>query len=298
MTLLQAMILGLVQAMTEFLPVSSSGHLRLAHAWLGVQSTNDLLFDVLLHVGTLAAVIAVFGRDLVRLGADAWRGVLVAIGRTPPATDVGETTGRLHAALLQSEGLRMVCWIVLASIPTGILGILAGPLMSGDALGVRVVGALLLCNGVLLYSSQYVTPRVLDRGRMAVAGLGWPQALLVGLAQGIAILPGISRSGSTIVTALWAGADRARAGQISFFLAIPAIGGAAVLELRHGLGMPLDAAGGVIWLPYLAGTLISFLVGVLALRLLLRLLQRATFHHFAWYCWALGLAALVVGDAA
>jgi len=138
---LGAIILGLVQALTEFLPVSSSGHLRLGHAWLGFEAEDDLLFDIILHVGTLVAVIWVYRDSLLSILKDVFDG-----GR--------RVFGDPKGALDEYEGLRMAILVVIATIPTGIIGVVAGDFLDGDAITVPVVGALLLVNGKCLWISQ------------------------------------------------------------------------------------------------------------------------------------------------
>jgi undecaprenyl-diphosphatase len=278
MSLLDAVWLGIVQGLTEFLPVSSDGHLTLAHAFLGATSSEDLFFDLMLHLGTLIAVFAIFGRDFVRFAGEALRGL----------GTIGELG--VSGALERSEGLRMVCLILVASVPTAIIGLLLKDSVESHAFSIPAVAIMIMINGVTLWSSQYAPkPRENEPPRpLSVAGIGFKEAVLIGIAQGLAVLPGISRSGSTIVTSLWLRAERERAAQFSFLLAIPAILGAFVLQLdresvQHALQNPV---------PYVVGTLISAVVGVGALRLLVRLLREARFYRFAWYCWLLGLVAL------
>lgn len=275
MDLVGAIILGLVQALTEFLPVSSSGHLRLGHAWLAFEAEDDLLFDIILHVGTLIAVVWVYRESLLSILKDVFDG-LRGIMKDPQGT------------LEEYEGLRMAILVVVATIPTGLIGVFAGDYLEGDVVTVPVVGALLLVNGTILWISQKAERERPAKTGFHVAGIGFKEALIIGVAQGFAILPGISRSGSTIVMALFLGAQRMRAAEFSFLLSIPAILGAVVLKYDPGA---LSAGDAMV--SYLAGGIVAALVGVLALKFLLKLLKEAQFHHFAWYCWALGAGALV-----
>lgn len=279
MSLLEAFLLGTLQALTEFLPVSSSGHLRLAHAFFGETAPEDLLFDLVLHLGTLAAVAVVFGKDIVGFVRSAGSG-LRDMGRKGP-----------RAALEGSEGLRMAVLIVLASVPTAIIGMLLKKPLESQAIGVVGVSLLLIANGAALWSSRSVpaTQAEPKPHPLSVSGITPAKALLIGIAQGIAVLPGISRSGSTIVAALWLGAQRERAAQFSFLLAIPAILGAFVLQLgSHDEAAGQDSTSTA----HLVGFAISAGLGVVALKLLLKLLRSARFHQFAWYCWGLGALAL------
>jgi undecaprenyl-diphosphatase len=270
---LDAIILGAVQGVTEFLPISSDGHLRLAHAWLG-EPEGSLVFDVFLHVGTLIAVFTVFGRKLVELVADAVS-ALPAFVRAPRAT------------LAEREGLRAGLIIGLATIPTGIIGLLLKDHVGGDTFSVTAVGWLIIVNGFILYSVR-VLP-TLPPSTQGWVGIGWAKAIALGVAEGIAVLPGVSRSGLTITSGLMMGADRERVAELSFLMAIPAILGASILEIDFA---ELSAMGGGMT-PALVGLVTSALVGIVALHGLVVVLRRAQFHHFAWYCWALG--ALVVG---
>ncbi len=268
--------LGVVQALTELLPVSSSGHLRLAHDLFDLHVDDSLLFDILLHVGTLVAVVAVYRQTLGRMTLDALQGL--------PKLRHG-----LRSALEQSEGLRFVMLVVLATLPTGVMGVLLGDVLSSDAIGAPIVGGLLLLNGAILWSSKYIDREPATDRALSIAGIGPREALIIGVAQGIAILPGISRAGMTIVTALLLGAERMKAAEFSFVLSIPAILGATVLEFDPDA---LSAGSGE-QVAYVVGGITAAVVGVLALKLLLRLLRGARFHQFAWYCWAVGATALV-----
>lgn len=278
MSLLDSLWLGVVQGLTEFLPISSDGHLALAHMLLGAVGTEDLFFDLILHLGTLVAVITVFSKDIWQFGGEALRG-LGSIG-----------SRGLSGALAEHEGLRLVFLIVVASVPTAFIGLLLKKPVESHAFGLGAIGVMFIINGVTLYSSRFAAKRALKEPRPGtVAGIGVREALIIGIAQGLAVLPAISRSGSTIVTSLWLGADRERAAQFSFLMSIPAILGAALLQ-ADGEAMQHAAQNPV---PYVVGTLVSAAVGIVALKLLLRLLKAARFHHFAWYCWGLGAVALI-----
>lgn len=276
-TLVESGVLGLVQALTEFLPVSSSGHLRLGHAWLGFEGSHDLLFDIVLHLGTLVAVVFVYR---ARVGS-----LLTSVLRGLPSL-----LGGWRKALIEHEGLRYLALLILATLPTGVLGVLMKEVVVGGRFGVAHVGGLLLLNGcILAISGRFPgTEEGRTENPFAVGGIGPREALLIGIAQGLAVLPGISRSGSTIVTALALGANRMKAAEFSFFLSIPAILGAVVLEFDA------DAinAGSSGAAPYIVGAVVSAGAGVAALVLLLGVVRAARLHHFALYCWALGAAAI------
>ena len=327
MSVVEAFWLGLVQAATEFLPVSSSGHLRLLRGVLGVDVDYDLLFDLVLHLGTLVAVVVVYRERLAAL----WRGLVAAL------------RGAAGSRLADAEAVRLVVLLVIATLPTAVVGVLLSDVVDSDVFSVPVVGALLVLNAGILWSSRRYLgeepARAVDartghvgaaatgiaaagaesggvagataavqaaqaaqEERVAVtqgsgwrawtyAGIGPAQALAIGLAQGFAVLPGISRSGTTIVVALALGAMRLRAAEFSFFLSIPAILGATVLTWLRADGDVVSAS----WATYVVGALAAAVCGMVALRVLLGLLERAQLHHFAWYCVAVGGLALMSG---
>ena len=278
-TLVEAAILGTVQALTEFLPVSSSGHLRLGAAWLNVDGGHDLLFDIVLHLGTLGAVLGIYRARIVSLVADL-------------ASNLGAMRQGLRGWLEASEGARMLALTVIATLPTGLIGVALSDPLEGDAVGPRVVGALLVLNGaVLWYSKRFGEDREVPERPLSIGGIGPREAFLIGIAQGVAVLPGISRAGMTIVCALALGARRLKAAEFSFLLSIPAILGASVLSFDVAAIRASDAAAAT----YALGALVSALVGVAALLFLLRLLRDAHFHRFALYCWLLGAAAIAIG---
>lgn len=283
MTLFDAVILGVVQGVTEFLPISSDGHLRLAHDLLGVAGEGSLLFDLMLHLGTLVAVflfyrqeIAVILRDLV------------------PALQ--EFPSRGWAAVNDREGARLAAVAVVATVPTGIIGLLLKKVVSSEAIPMWGVSALLIVNGFVLWSSFFAKERALEApsgegpGALSYRGVTLARAALIGVAQGIAVLPGISRSCLTIVSSLWLGVRREDAARVSFLMSIPAILGAVTVEFD---AKEMAAQGGLNG-PVLAGVVVALLVGLAAIHLLTRVLRAAQFHRFAWYCWALGAVSLAI----
>jgi undecaprenyl-diphosphatase len=250
---LESIVLGVVQGLTEFLPISSDGHLLITQTLLDVYP--GIAFVVALHVATLVSVLVAY-RDRL---ADLTRGVL----RRDPAA------------------LRYVALLVVATIPAGLIGVVLNePLEALHQIPVSA-GLGLLVTGMFLWTSRAALARAL--GPVP----GWQAALVIGIAQALAIAPGVSRSGMTIVAALWLGVEAREAAAFSFMMAIPAIAGAAVLELPNlsGVGMP--------WGILLAGSLVATITGILAIRTLVLLLARRAFHAFAPYCWAVGALFLV-----
>ncbi|HKO91059.1 MAG TPA: undecaprenyl-diphosphate phosphatase [Polyangiaceae bacterium] len=278
MPLLDALWLGIVQGLTEFLPVSSDGHLALAHTFLKASSGEDLFFDLVLHLGTLLAVLLVFGKDLWRFTRESVAGLL-AIPRLG-----------LRGAFEAQEGLRVATLLLIATLPTAVIGLLLKKSVESHAFSTAAVAAMIVINGVTLWLSRYapwLTPA--GPGPLNELGITPVRAFVIGVAQGLAVLPGISRSGSTIVALLLLGAERERAAQFSFLLSVPAIVGAFVLTLdRESLALGLANPA-----PYVLGAVVAAVVGIVALKIVLGLLRRARFYHFAWYCWLLGGAVLV-----
>ena len=254
MSYLDALILGLVQGLTEFLPVSSSGHLVMAQTFLGVPSPGVFL-EVALHVATLLSVMVVYRRKLAEL-------LVGALRREP-------------------EALRYIGMLVLATLPVAVIGLLFKDAIEAAFDTPWVTGFMLLVTGLILYSTHWGdADRPIQEPRSG-------QAVSMGLAQCLALLPGISRSGSTIATGLWLKLDGERAAEFSFLMSLPAIAGAAVLQAAElgGGGGPGVAVDG----PLMAAFIAALLAGVAAIKSLVWLVRRQGFHHFAWYVWAVGL---------
>lgn len=281
MTTFDAILLAVVQGATEFLPISSSGHLILMQHFLDI-AESQLLFDIILHVGTLVAVVAFYRDAIAEIIRDTVQG-LRAFARSKQLSD-----------LFAADGARVAALVVAATVPTGILGLLLKDVIAPDD-GTRVITATVVCavllvNGAILFSHRFIGERDVERtGGVTVWNLTLIGAILVGVAQGLAVMPGVSRSGATITAALLLGTTRTQAAKFSFLLSIPAILGALVLELDATM---FDSSP-QLWVTYLIGAVIAAVVGYVCLRLLVYLLERARFHHFAWYCWAVGIAGLL-----
>ena len=270
MTILEAIVLGVLQGITEFLPVSSSGHLVLVQHFLGIKE-SQVFFDVMLHFGTLGAVIIVYYQligSLVRTGfatlfqADFYRHPRLTISNSP--------------------NLRSIWFLLLGSIPTGLIALLFEDSFEAIFGKPMVVAGMLIITGLILQLS-----RLGQRRRQTETPLRAWHTPLVGIVQGLAIIPGISRSGSTISISLLLGLSPQIAAQYSFLLSIPAILGAVILKLKD--------AGEITIAPtvIVAGILTSFIVGYIALRFLLAMLNRGKFSIFSYYCFALGIVAAV-----
>lgn len=294
MNLFEAIILGVLQGATEFLPVSSSGHLVLGSHILGLKEPQ-LLFDITLHVGTLLSVMLFYRRDIFN--------ILTGLARSLKQLIL---TRSLQDAL-EPEGTRLALLVLIATIPTGLLGLTLKDLLEPEA-GARPITPMMVCgililNGFILKSNAYFARREASeqgqdtpatktkRSWLELWRLTPLKAAFIGVMQGIALLPGISRSGMTITTALMLRVEREHAARYSFLLSIPAILGALVLKLD--LSLFQSNQGDSLVLIYWAGALAAAIVGYGCLILLTHLLKKAQFHHFAWYCWFVGGAGLI-----
>jgi undecaprenyl-diphosphatase len=264
----RAIVLGLLQALTEFLPVSSSGHLVIAPQLLG-GSTNALTFDVGLHVGTLLATLAYFWRD--------WTAILVAVIR-----DAASHGARAQQWTAQGK---LGLYIALGTVPAVVVGAVFNDAIEAHAREAWLVALLLIGFGLLLGWADRL-PQRLRRLELVTARHG----LLIGAAQAIALVPGVSRSGVTITAARALGFDRAIAARFSFLLSIPAVLGAATLTL-------FEAATGdeaIRWGPMVVGAIVSAIAGAAVIHWLLRYVQTHTMLVFVIYRVALGVVVLIV----
>jgi undecaprenyl-diphosphatase len=268
---LYAISLGIIQGLTEFLPVSSSGHLVLLQNIFGL-TEPELLLNIWLHVGTLVAVLIVFYKEILS--------ILTTLINFPRLY-------RHHKGLVamfkENQDVRLAGLIIFGTIPTSILGLLFHEIAEQIFSSVKIVGIMLLVTGTILWLTRWTSVYGRPLSRMKVT-----DSLVVGLAQGIAILPGISRSGATISAALFLGIDRELAGRFSFLLCIPAIAGALIISLRSTVAYSTISAAGIF-----AGTVAAGLTGFFALKILLRLVRKGCLYYFSPYCWVVGTIALV-----
>lgn len=260
MSIIEAILLGIIQGLTEFLPVSSSGHLELGRALLSIETNDSLTFTVLTHGATVLSTIVVFRREILAL----FRGLLV-----PGWTENHRYTGKL----------------ILSMVPVGILGLVGQEqveqLFTGQIL---LVGSALLLTGLLLG----LTTRMANQGRQLKAS----HAMIIGLAQAVAVIPGISRSGATIGTALLMGVDRSQATRFSFLMVLVPVIGATALKVRTLLteGAPAGESTGILALTM--GFLAAFLAGLLACQWMITLVRRGQLLYFAIYCLIIGSLAI------
>ena len=269
MDIFQAIIIGLVQGLTEFLPVSSSAHLIFAQQALGVADVG-LAFDVLLHVGTLVAVLVYFYDDILNM----IKGFFLSL------IDLKE--GRFISEIKQDPYKKLAWLTILATIPVGVVGVLFNDIVEEMFTGLTIPAFLLLITGCLLYTSQRM-----NSGRIDVKNMTLKEALIMGCGQAIAVLPGLSRSGTTIAAGLFAGLDKEFAAKFSFILSIPAILGAAVFQLK-------DLSGGNVEIgACIAGFVVAVISGYFAISVLLKIVREKSLDIFAYYCWIVGIVVLV-----
>ncbi len=269
------MILGLVQGITEFLPISSSGHLVILQGLFGM-SEPQVLFDVMLHAGTLAAILIVFRKDVVELVRAAIR---IAVNR-----NLGEQPAE-----------RMLAAIAVGCVPTAFIGVVFSKQFERMFASTTAAGIGLLITGLVLIGTVWRSEPEADAGAGAPERVGLVHALLIGTAQGLAIVPGISRSGATIAVGLLLGVPRELAARFSFLLAVPAILGALAFELKGHSAAGNTAPASASMPAMLCGTLVAAVAGITALVVLLRVVKRGRIHLFAYYCWAVGLVAIALG---
>lgn len=285
MSLLQAILMGLIQGLTEFLPVSSSGHLALFKILFDVETDTGILFDVLLHVGTLAAICVVYYKDIWRLIVEG-----CCIVRDAAVNVVIFFRNRINK---ESEGYRrIVCnsyrkfvmLVIVSTIPTGIIGFMGKDVVEMASEILIVPGICLIVTGVLLI----VADRIKDGDKLPKS-VTYTNAFGVGIAQGIATLPGLSRSGTTITACLLSGYQRNFAVKYSFIMSIPAILGALVLELTDLKGLQVTAPDVAC---YVVGMLVAAVVGYICIKTMLVIVRKKKFTGFAIYCFIVGALSI------
>ncbi len=280
--MIESIILGLLQGLAEFLPISSSGHLVLGKELLGMEEAG-MFFDIMLHAGTLLSIFVVFRKKIVDM-----------------------IVGCIRRDKTQQKE---VGYIVLASIPTAIIGIGFKKPLESLFENPRAVCCALLVTATLLFVSQWGKTGS-KHPECEGAQMNWWRALVTGVVQGVACIPGISRSGSTISGMIFLGVNRKYAGEFSFLMSIPAVGGAALLDVikwvkcqdpetvaRYAIEKPekalacADASGFTPEL--LVGMIVAFIFGIIALKWLMAFVQKGKFHYFSYYLWVAGILGLI-----
>ena len=258
MDLIKTIILGIIQGLTEWLPISSTGHLKIAEQFMNERIL--LLFDFILHIGTLIVVLLFFRRDI--------KNMLSAL---------------VHLDFKTEHG-KLIPLIIVGSIPAGIIGIILNEPVNAAFQNTLPIAIALVLSGIMLYSAKFAQEKN--------DAIGYSTAILVGAIEGIAIIPGISRSGATIAIALLLGIKREKAFKFSFLLSIPAI--LSVLGYNFAKRSGELASAGLGWPEIVIGVFVAMFIGYFALKLLWKILRKKKFHLFAFYCWLLGTALIVL----
>lgn len=270
MDIIQGIIIGIVQGLTEFLPVSSSAHLVFIQHILGVESTLE--FNTFLHLGTLIAVVWFFRWDIIKM-VRSW---ILSI------QDLIQ--GRFREGFYSDPYKRLAWYVILATIPVGIVGLLFEDAVDSLFSGALYVPAFFLfVTGTILYLSQRMAS-----GNVDMNNISKKEAIWMGLGQACAILPGLSRSGTTIAAGLTIGLDKEFAAKFSFIISIPAILGAFLLQAKD-IGSALDAN----FLPVILGFLASIIAGYMAIRWMLDLVKNKSLDIFSFYCWIVGIVVFM-----
>ncbi len=257
MDTLQAILLGIVQGITEFLPVSSSGHLQLAKELLGVELENNITFDVTLHAATVLSTIVVLWRELWQL----LRGVF---------------------SKSFNDEQRYILNVVVSMIPAGVVGVLFADQIEALFSSLWFVGLMLLLTAALLTFAYYAKPR--QRSEITTR-----DAFIIGLAQAAATMPGLSRSGSTIATGLLLGCEKSKVANFSFIMVIPVILGKMLLDILSGEMAAMSVETGVL----ISGFVAAFVSGALACKFMIEIVKRGKLIWFALYCAVVGLVAII-----
>ena len=267
---IQALILGVVEGVTEFLPVSSSGHLLVMRELMGLENI-PILFDILMHVPTLLAVIIVFRQRITKICLSIYH--------------------LLHRTLGDEDryNLRLLALIALASTATAAVGLAAAQIQDLPLFSTKAVGVCFILTALILGATRFFFREDSDEQTSTREKVTIKTGIVTGIAQGLGVLPGISRAGMTISAAIASGMDRRQAGEFAFLISIPAIIGALALKARDIETLPMSA------IVLAAGMVASFAAGLISLLLLLSLIRKGRLYFFAFYLLPLGIATVVFG---
>ncbi|MBM4054625.1 MAG: undecaprenyl-diphosphate phosphatase [Planctomycetes bacterium] len=265
-------ILGIIQGLTEFLPISSSGHLVILKNYLQVKDAHGVLLEVMLHLGTLLSIFAVFWKDILEI----FRWVIISTLKLCSGCHPKEIWREDHYT-------RFFLLILIGTIPTGIIALLFEEKFESLFSQPFLAAIAILITGIVLWLTKFFGAK--NPGGKPVNVF---RALIIGAVQGIAITPGISRSGMTISAASYMGINRETAVRYSFLLSIPAVAGAVILQIKK-----MDVVHDKNLIPLFIGTGVAFVVGYLALQFLIKIVQRGKLYVFAYYCWGFGCAAAI-----
>ena len=266
MSLIQVILMGILQGLTEFIPVSSSGHLVLAQHFFGIGDNEYIVFELFMHLGTLLAVLVFFRKTLWELikSVFSW----------------GNTVNREQ----HRKNRTLIFYLIISTVVTGVIYLLFGTYEEAIFAMPMVVAFFLIVTGIIVFVSDYF----IDKG-IPASNIGFLRSVIIGIGQGIAIIPGISRSGTTIACSLASGMKRKDAAQYSFLLSIPAILTGNLSQYKAFANLKPQ-----LLINYLAGFVCSFLVGYLVIAFLIRLIEVSRLKYFAVYCWLIGLLSIVL----
>lgn len=267
MDLIQSILLGILQGITEFLPVSSSGHLALARALIGKNLQPGITFEIVVHFGSFCSIVVYYRKMISDIIADFFRSI--------------SPEGLKSKRYKSDPNTLLVFFVLISMIPAMIVGFTLKDPIEELFLNPFFVSVMLIVTGILLFSTRFVKNPDKEIN-------SW-RAIAMGVAQSLAIIPGISRSGSTISTGLYFGLNRNIAATFSFLMVLPVLAGAMILEIKDVLEIGLDS---IALTGLLSGFLASFISGYIALSYLIKLLKKEKFHYFAYYCWAVGIAGI------
>ncbi len=282
MTLFHAILMGLIQGATEFLPVSSSGHLAIFKILLGIDT--GMLYDVLLHVGTLAAVIVVYYRDIWILIREFFEMIGDLCYNFVTFFVRFRDYDRKYRKIVDSSFRKFVLLIIVSTIPTAVIGYLLRNIVEAASAILLVPGCCLLITAGILLLGDLAKP-----GRKGPGSATYLNGLIIGVCQGFATIPGISRSGMTITACILSGFKRDFAVKYSFILSIPAIIGAMIVEIRDVDVVAITVPQVLI---YVVGMVIAAVVGYICIKLMLLIVRRKMFKYFAIYCAVIGIVCI------
>ncbi|MSS63342.1 undecaprenyl-diphosphate phosphatase [Velocimicrobium porci] len=292
MKLWEAIVMGIVQGLAEFLPISSSGHLALFKNILGIdlEAAGGLLFDVMLHFGTLVAIFVVFWKDIKKLIIEGFSIIgdfFINVGRffSNRIGQAGKNEPKEYKKVIDGAYRKFVMMVIVSTIPTGIIGVLLDNFIEKASESVIIPGVGLIITAILLTIADHA-----ELGKKRPNQISYTEAGIVGIAQGIATMPGISRSGTTITTCLKLGFDKNFAVKYSFIMSIPAVLGAVVLKLKDFASITFETATIV---NYTIGTIVSAVVGYICIKTMLVIVRGKKFKGFAFYCFIVGAIAII-----
>ena len=288
MTLLKAVIMGIVQGIAEFLPISSSGHLALFKHILGIELESGMLFDVLLHVGTLVAVFIAFFTDIKNLIIEGF-GIIgdFCVNVFNAIANLGRKEKKPLKKVVRTPYRRFVMLVIVSTIPTGIIGLLLKDITEWAGTTLIVPGICFILTAIELLVAENWRPK--NHGRTTEKNAKYSEALIVGAAQGVATFPGLSRSGTTIAAGIICGFEKNFAVRYSFIMSIPAILGALVLELKD-IGEAAVSGSELVY--FGVGALVAAVTGYFAIKVMLAAVRKKKYRYFAYYCFIIGLIAV------